>query len=80
MEQVDGAVSVVLNGQSIGSMTAAASRYEIEVPDLAERNVLVVEVELPDESADPVSRREAWGVIALVVRTHDSGNAAQALA
>ena len=46
MDQVEGTVSLVLNGQPIAPVAATTSRYEIELPDLAERNVLVLEIEI----------------------------------
>jgi hypothetical protein len=68
MDQVEGIVSLVLNGRPIGATAAATRCYEIEVTDLAERNVLVLEVELPESRPDAAGSREEWGVIALVVR------------
>jgi len=69
MDQVEGIDSFVLNGQPIAPIATAACRYELEVPNLAERNVLVLEIELPEAGPDPAARRGEWGLIALVVRT-----------
>jgi hypothetical protein len=68
MDQVEGVLSLVLNGRSIAPAAPATCHYEIEVPDLAERNVLVLEIELPEVSPDPGGYPVEWGVIALVVR------------
>ena len=68
MDQVEGIVSLALNGQPIAPVAAATCRYEIEVPNLAERNVLDLEIELPEPGHNPRGRPEEWGVIALVVR------------
>jgi hypothetical protein len=68
MDQVEGILALALNGQPIAPVAAATCRYEIEVPDLAERNVLVLEIELPEPGPEPERHREEWGVIALVVR------------
>jgi hypothetical protein len=68
MDQVEGILALVLNGQPIAPVAAATCRYEIEVPNLAERNVLVLQIELPEPGPEPERRREEWGVIALVVR------------
>jgi hypothetical protein len=80
MDQVEGILSLVLNGQPIALTAGATCRYEIELPNLDERNVLVLEIESPATGLDAEGRREEWGVIALVVRTNDLANDAQALA
>ena len=80
MDQVEGILSLVLNGQPIGRTAASISSYEIEVPDLAERNVLVLEIALPEPRPEVTGGREEWGVIALVVRTTDLAIDARALA
>ncbi len=71
MDHVEGIVSLVLNGQAIVSIKAACSRYEFEVTNLAERNVLVLEIDLPEAGPGSKGREEEWGVIALVVRPGD---------
>ena len=69
MDHVEGIRSLFLNGQPIAPMAAAIGCYELELPDLAERNVLVLEIVLPESRADLAGDRDEWGVIALVVRT-----------
>jgi hypothetical protein len=69
LDQVEGILSLVLNDRPIALTAGAACRYEIEVPALAERNVLVLEIELPEAGCDPGDNREEWGMIALVVRS-----------
>jgi hypothetical protein len=80
MNQVEGLLSLVLNGRTIGRIAPATCSYEIELSDLAERNVLVVEIELPEAGLIPAEHQKEWGVIALVVRSNDSAIDARALA
>jgi hypothetical protein len=69
MERVRGIRSIALNGQTIAPVAVETSRFEIEVTDLAERNVLTLEIELPEEGPDPAGSLQEWGDIAIVVRT-----------
>jgi hypothetical protein len=73
MDQVEGILSLVLNGRPIALTGGAPCRYEIELPDLAERNVLALEVEVPEAEPIPAEQRKEWGVIALAIRSNDSG-------
>jgi hypothetical protein len=81
MDQVEGILSIVLNGEPIGPTAAATSCcHEIELPNLAERNVLVLELALPESRTDLAGSREEWGVIALVVRSINAAIDSRALA
>jgi hypothetical protein len=71
LDQVVGTRAIILNGQTIASASAETTHYAIELADLAERNVLVLEIETPPQDASPVENRQDWGVIALVIRDTD---------
>lgn len=71
MDQVEGVVSLSLNGDSIFPVLPEATHYEIELPALAERNVLVLEIEMPEPASEITGAGVEWGVIALVVRPGD---------
>jgi len=71
MDHVEGVLSLTLNGQPISGISAAASRYEVPLDCLSERNVLVAEIVTPEPGAKPGGASEEWGMIALVVRTVD---------
>jgi hypothetical protein len=69
MEQVPGIRSLLLNGQPAARASPEASRYEIPLGALPERNHLVLEIE-PPRSTDPASlAAPGWGEIALLIRT-----------
>ncbi len=63
-----GVVALSLNGQSIFPVLPEITHYEIELPELAERNVLVLEIEMPEPVGKIDSPGDEWGMIALVVR------------
>jgi hypothetical protein len=69
MESVRGIRALVLNGQHVAPVAVEEARFEIEIPDLADRNVLSLEIELPEQGPDGSGSSEEWGMIALVVRT-----------
>ncbi len=70
MDHVPGIDVLELNGRSITPVSPHLSSYRIELDDLAERNVLVLEVEpLVDKKGG--ARPEPWGVIALVISPVD---------
>jgi hypothetical protein len=69
MERVRGIRALVLNGQHIAPGAVENSRFEIEIPDLADRNVLILEIELHEQGPSGSGSSEEWGVIALIVRT-----------
>jgi hypothetical protein len=71
MDQVEGILSLTLNGQPISGVSPETSRYQVPLEGLSERNVLVVEVETPKLGANPGGGSGEWGMIALVVRTVD---------
>jgi hypothetical protein len=68
MENVLGIRAVSLNGRALASATPGNSSYEIVLTDLPERNILVLDVELPDSEQENPDLCTGWGVIALVVR------------
>ncbi len=74
MERVEGILALELNGRSIGPVSRGTSRYEIELPSLLERNVLVMEIEVPEPGREPAGAGALWGVIALVVRTVEAAD------
>jgi hypothetical protein len=71
MDQVEGVVGLSLNGDSIFPVLPEITRYEIELPVLAERNVLVLEIEVPEPAGEITGAGAEWGLIALVVRPGD---------
>ena len=71
MDQVQGVVALSLNGQSIFPVLPEITRYEIELPALAEKNVLVLELEMPEPVGKIDSPGDEWGMIALVVRPRE---------
>jgi hypothetical protein len=71
MDQVKGVVALSLNGQSIFPVLPEITRYEIELPTLTERNVLVLEIEVREPGGEITGAGGEWGMIALVVRTGD---------
>ena len=71
MDQVEGLVSLSFNGDSIFPVLPETTRYEIELPPLAARNILVLEIELNDPAGETTGAGDEWGQIALLVRTHD---------
>jgi hypothetical protein len=71
MDQVQGIVALLLNGKSIFPVSPEITRYEIELPTLAERNVLVLQIELREPAGEITCAGVEWGMIALVVRTGD---------
>jgi len=71
MDQVQGVIALSLNGQSIFPVLPEITRYEIELTDLAERNVLVLEIDVSQTGGEITGAGGEWGMIALVVRTGD---------
>jgi hypothetical protein len=71
MDQVEGVVSLSLNGESIFPVLPQTTRYEIELPALADRNVLVLEIELNESAGATTGAWSEWGQIALIVRSRD---------
>jgi len=69
MEQVDGIVSLSLNGHPIALAAGLATAHEVELDGLSARNVLVLEVEAPEFQAANGRSQQEWGLIALVVRS-----------
>jgi hypothetical protein len=74
MDKVAGIRSATLNGQPLVLASGGATQYEISLPGLAERNVLVLEIETGEIGARPRDAELEWGLIALVVRTIASGD------
>jgi hypothetical protein len=71
MDQVPGVVALSLNGQSIFPVMPEITHYEIELSTLAERNVLVLEVDVRAPGGETTGAGDEWGTIALIVRTGD---------
>jgi hypothetical protein len=71
MEQVEGVVGLSLNGESIFPVLPETTRYEIELPALAERNVLVLEIDRREPASEITGAAGEWGEIALIVCTGD---------
>jgi hypothetical protein len=69
MDQVGGILALRLNGQPITPLAAATCRFEIELSNLLDRNVLVIEIEIPEPGDKSAGTPPDWGMIALVVRT-----------
>jgi hypothetical protein len=69
MEHVVGVLSVTFNGQALVLASGDAAGHEILLPGLAERNVLVLEIDTSTLSAQPDGADQEWGMIALAVRT-----------
>jgi hypothetical protein len=76
MEQIAGTHSILLNAQPIALASATTSSHTIRLSDLAERNVLVLEIETPAPVVSAAGIVDDWGMISLIVRTiepaHDS--------
>jgi hypothetical protein len=72
MDQVCGIHAMSVNGQPVAGVSSAAAQYTLELHELAERNILTLEIETPPGGALPDGRSRDWGVIALVVRTIDA--------
>jgi hypothetical protein len=71
LESVSGILAATLNGQPLKLASGAPFRQEIALPSLAERNVLVLEIDRPELGGSPGGDEVEWGLIALVVRTAD---------
>jgi hypothetical protein len=69
MNQVQGVVALTLNGQFIFPVVPEITHYEIELPPLAEKNVLVLELEVRQPTGGITGSGDEWGMIALVVRS-----------
>ncbi|WP_165244316.1 hypothetical protein [Paludisphaera soli] len=67
LEAADGVRSIALDGESLPCRRTAPGRLVVDLPPLEPRNLLVVEVELPDP---PPS---AWGEAGLVFGPAGSG-------
>jgi hypothetical protein len=76
LEQIAGTRSILLNGQPLALVSVTTSRHTIRLGDLAERNVLVLEIETPAPVVSAAGIVDDWGMISLIVRTieppHDS--------
>jgi hypothetical protein len=70
MDHVPGIDALEFNGRSIAPVSPQLSSYRIELDDLAERNLLVLEVE-PPTNVKGGAGSEPWGVIALVISSVD---------
>jgi hypothetical protein len=72
-EHVPGLTRVWLNGDLIDGCTQASEPrsdgpFEIRLPNLAERNLLTLDVLLGEDDEPADQCRQAWGEIALVIR------------
>jgi hypothetical protein len=69
LEQIAGTRSILLNGQPIALVSATTPQHAIRLGDLAERNVLVLEIETPAPVVSAADIVDDWGMISLIVRT-----------
>ena len=68
LDQARGIHSLCLNGKTLAANSPAKSYYLIPLPEIEERNILVLEVET-DEACKGVDESDSdWGQIAIVVR------------
>lgn len=74
MDQVQGILSLLLNGQRVALTSAEFTNYEIELPNLPERNLLTVELDASACGSRPGGADREWGMISLVIRTSDSAD------
>jgi hypothetical protein len=68
LDQVAGIHSLLLNGQAVAGVSPEKRRYEIELDDSRDRNLLVLELEPPVPSSEEAGTHPEWGHVALVVR------------
>jgi hypothetical protein len=69
LEEAPGIRSLTLNGQSAARVSPLESSHLIPLGGLPDRNLLVLEIELPGSREEGESEARAWGAISLVIRT-----------
>ena len=68
LDRVPGLGPITLNGSLLRERSEDGGLIEILLPELADRNELIVEVRLPEGEPTGVDHLAEWGDIALVVR------------
>jgi hypothetical protein len=68
LDQASGIHSLLLNGKAIAAISPPKSYYLIPLPDIEDRNVLVLEVETGQARGDAFGKDPEWGRIALVIQ------------
>jgi hypothetical protein len=73
LDHARGVQSLLLNGKTLAAISTAKSYYLIPLPEIEERNTLVLEVETARWSDAPADLGPGWGQIALLIRSIDPG-------
>lgn len=68
LDQASGIHSLLLNGKAIAASSPSKSYYLIPLPDIEDRNVLVLEVETGQTRGDAFGKDLEWGNVALVIQ------------
>jgi hypothetical protein len=73
MDRVTGIVTLTLNGHTIFPVWPEIASYNIPLPPLEPRNVLVIEVKAGTPDGQDALMVDEWGLITLVIRPGRSG-------
>ena len=68
LDQASGIHSLLLNGKAIAASSPSKSYYLIPLPDIEDRNLLVLEVETGQTRGDAFGKDLEWGNVALVIQ------------
>ncbi len=73
LDQARGIHSLCLNGTTLPAISPAKSYYLIPLPEIEERNILVLEIETGEAWQGVGERDSDWGHIAILVRPIEEG-------
>ncbi len=73
LDQARGIHSLSLNGTTLPAISPAKSYYLISLPEIEERNILVLEIETGEACQGVDESDSDWGRIAIVVRPIERG-------
>ena len=71
LDGAPGIQSLLLNGKTLTATASARSYYLIELPEIEERNTLVIEVDAGEWIRAAAHHTEDWGRIAILIRPID---------
>jgi hypothetical protein len=73
LDQARGIHSLCLNGTALAAVSPAKSYYLIALPEIEERNILVLEIETGAACEGTTESDPDWGRIAILVRPIEEG-------
>ena len=73
LDRAPGLQAVLLNQKTLTAISPARSYYLIPLPEIEERNTLVLEVDTGKSGDGPTGPGPDWGQIALLIRPIDRG-------